>query len=60
MLQVNSGTASRLVDMGPAANKPEAAAFRAFWGDKSEIRQFQVRQNAALLRNLLTELILGY
>ncbi|KAF2130024.1 Nrap protein [Dothidotthia symphoricarpi CBS 119687] len=34
--------ASRTVDHGPSAeNKQEAAAFRKFWGDKSELRRFK-------------------
>lgn len=34
--------ASRLVDHGPAAEmQEEAAAFRAFWGDKAELRRFR-------------------
>lgn len=34
--------AQRLVDIGPAADDRKAAArFRAFWGDRSELRRFQ-------------------
>ncbi|KAJ8110016.1 hypothetical protein OPT61_g7029 [Boeremia exigua] len=34
--------ASRTVDHGPAAeNKQEAAVFRKFWGEKSELRRFK-------------------
>ncbi|KAF9700946.1 hypothetical protein EKO04_000487 [Ascochyta lentis] len=34
--------ANRTVDHGPAAeNKQEAAAFRKFWGEKSELRRFK-------------------
>jgi U3 small nucleolar RNA-associated protein 22 len=34
--------ANRLVDHGPAAEmQEEAAAFRAFWGDKAELRRFR-------------------
>jgi U3 small nucleolar RNA-associated protein 22 len=34
--------ASRTVDHGPSAeNKQEAAAFRKFWGEKSELRRFK-------------------
>lgn len=34
----------RTLDMGPSADKTEEArAFRAFWGDKAELRRFQVR-----------------
>jgi len=33
--------AHRLVDSGPSAeDAPQAAAFRAFWGDKAELRRF--------------------
>jgi U3 small nucleolar RNA-associated protein 22 len=33
--------APRLVDLGPSAeDKPAAASFRAFWGDKAELRRF--------------------
>ncbi|XP_046966529.1 nucleolar protein 6 [Vanessa cardui] len=30
-----------IVDRGPPANMPEAEEFRAFWGEKSELRRFQ-------------------
>ncbi|EEC15910.1 nucleolar RNA-associated protein, putative [Ixodes scapularis] len=30
-----------LVDRGPPADSPDAPAFRAFWGDRSELRRFQ-------------------
>ncbi|KAK6443652.1 U3 snoRNP protein [Oleoguttula sp. CCFEE 5521] len=41
-LRVNQEHAHRLVDHGPSAdNKTEAAAFRAFWGDKAELRRFK-------------------
>ncbi|EED14154.1 pre-rRNA processing protein Utp22 [Talaromyces stipitatus ATCC 10500] len=34
--------ANRIVDHGPAAEmQEEAAAFRAFWGDKAELRRFR-------------------
>lgn len=31
----------RLVDRGPPADSPEAAEFREFWGEKSELRRFR-------------------
>ena len=34
--------ANRIVDKGPPADHAaEAAAFRAFWGEKAELRRFQ-------------------
>ncbi|XP_073959945.1 nucleolar protein 6 Mat89Ba [Choristoneura fumiferana] len=38
---LNPERALDIVDKGPAANLPEAEEFRAFWGDKSELRRFQ-------------------
>ncbi|XP_069819373.1 nucleolar protein 6 [Dendropsophus ebraccatus] len=32
---------SSILEKGPAADSPEAADFRSFWGDKSELRRFQ-------------------
>ncbi|OQN95849.1 hypothetical protein B0A48_18134 [Cryoendolithus antarcticus] len=41
-LRVDPEHAHRLVDHGPSAdNKAEAAAFRAFWGDKAKLRRFR-------------------
>ena len=40
-LQAIPGEAYRMLDKGPAPDSPEAAAFRAFWGDKAELRRFQ-------------------
>jgi len=41
-LLIDPANAFRPVDMGPAANDTiNAKAFRAFWGNKSEIRRFQ-------------------
>ena len=40
--QLDPATALRAVDMGPAADSPQAAAFRAFWGERAELRRFQV------------------
>jgi U3 small nucleolar RNA-associated protein 22 len=38
----NPANASRTVDHGPSAeDKQEAAAFRKFWGEKSELRRFK-------------------
>lgn len=42
-VRVNASEASRLVDMGPGAEDSAAASdFRAFWGDKAELRRFPV------------------
>lgn len=41
---LDAAAATRPVDMGPAAEDAAAAAeFRAFWGDKAELRRFPVR-----------------
>ncbi|XP_012215234.2 nucleolar protein 6 [Linepithema humile] len=40
-LELNPETCFNIVDKGPEANLPEAADFRKFWGDKSELRRFQ-------------------
>lgn len=41
-LMVNPDTVKRTVDHGPSAeSKAEAAAFRKFWGEKSELRRFK-------------------
>ncbi|XP_057371502.1 nucleolar protein 6-like [Daphnia carinata] len=37
----NSPAAWEVLNKGPAANTPESAEFRAFWGEKSELRRFQ-------------------
>lgn len=31
----------RLVDLGPPADSPDAAAFRQLWGERAELRRFQ-------------------
>ena len=41
---MDATTVLRAVDMGPAAEDPGAADFRAFWGDRAELRRFQARQ----------------
>ena len=41
-IQVSADHAGSLVDIGPDPNSPQAAEFRSFWGDKSELRRFQV------------------
>ncbi|XP_074851941.1 nucleolar protein 6 [Carettochelys insculpta] len=33
--------AARALEKGPEADRPEAAEFRKFWGEKSELRRFQ-------------------
>ncbi|XP_049871871.1 nucleolar protein 6 [Pectinophora gossypiella] len=38
---LNPENALNVVQKGPSANLPEAEEFRAFWGDKSELRRFQ-------------------
>lgn len=41
-ISTDPANASRTVDHGPSAeNKQEAAAFRKFWGEKSELRRFK-------------------
>ncbi|KAL4995712.1 Nrap protein [Aspergillus recurvatus] len=41
-LLLNSENATRVVDHGPPAEEKEAAAsFRAFWGEKAELRRFK-------------------
>lgn len=41
-ISTNPANANRTVDHGPSAeNKTEAAAFRKFWGGKSELRRFK-------------------
>ncbi|CBF82672.1 hypothetical protein AN3455.2 [Aspergillus nidulans FGSC A4] len=41
-LVLNSENATRVVDHGPSAEEKEAAAsFRAFWGEKAELRRFK-------------------
>ncbi|KAJ4384792.1 U3 snoRNP protein [Didymella sp. IMI 355093] len=41
-LATDPANANRTVDHGPAAeNKQEAAVFRKFWGEKSELRRFK-------------------
>ena len=42
-IRVNVAQVQRTVDMGPAADDADAVrAFRAFWGEKSELRRFPV------------------
>lgn len=41
-VQVDPTAALRTLDLGPSADKAEAArAYRTFWGDKAELRRFQ-------------------
>lgn len=44
---MNAEHAFRGVDIGPAADSPEAGAFREFWGGKSEMRKFLVRPTSS-------------
>lgn len=37
----NSPAAWEVINKGPAADSPESVEFRAFWGEKSELRRFQ-------------------
>lgn len=42
--QLNPATALRVLDVGPEADdKAAVKEFRAFWGDKAELRRFKVR-----------------
>ena len=50
-LIVNMEAVNRTVDLGPSAgNKPEAASFRKFWGEKAELRRFK---DGAILESLV-------
>ncbi|KAK2165674.1 hypothetical protein NP493_1357g00033 [Ridgeia piscesae] len=40
-LLLDSDHSNSVLEKGPVANCPEAAEFRAFWGEKSELRRFQ-------------------
>uniref|UniRef100_A0A336KUH3 Nucleolar protein 6 n=1 Tax=Culicoides sonorensis TaxID=179676 RepID=A0A336KUH3_CULSO len=40
-LILNPSEAYQIVDKGPQANEPESKEFRAFWGEKSELRRFK-------------------
>ncbi|KAM3939859.1 nucleolar protein 6 [Leptodactylus fuscus] len=40
-LMLSADFFSSVLEKGPAADSPEAADFRSFWGDKSELRRFQ-------------------
>ena len=43
LVWLDPAAASRMVDIGPPADDAGAAkAFRAFWGDRAELRRFQV------------------
>ena len=53
-LQVDAGEAVRMLDKGPSPGSPAAAAFRQFWGDKAELRRFQVWLAASVGRALTT------
>lgn len=44
--QLDPKHAGSLVDIGPDPNAPQAAEFRAFWGDKAELRRFQVSEHS--------------
>lgn len=47
-LQLESEGAYRAVEIGPSADSPEAAEFCQFWGEKSEMRRFQVCSSMTL------------
>ncbi|CAH3109711.1 unnamed protein product [Porites lobata] len=40
-LMLNSDHAQSILDTGPQADSVEAKSFRAFWGEKSDLRRFQ-------------------
>ncbi|XP_040277098.1 nucleolar protein 6 [Bufo bufo] len=40
-LMLSADFFSSVLEKGPAADSPEAADFRSFWGEKSELRRFQ-------------------
>ena len=40
-LLLDTDHAFSIVNMGPAADSPEAAEFHSFWGEKAELRRFQ-------------------
>jgi len=40
-LMLNPDHAEAILDAGPPADSAEATSFRAFWGEKSELRRFQ-------------------
>ena len=43
-VRVDATQVQRAVDLGPSADDADAVkAFRAFWGEKSELRRFPVR-----------------
>ena len=42
-----------MLDKGPAPGGSEATAFREFWGDRAELRRFQVQPPAAASLHLL-------
>ena len=41
--QLDPAASLRVVDAGPSAESAQAAAFREFWGERSELRRFQAR-----------------
>ncbi|RPA72847.1 Nrap protein [Ascobolus immersus RN42] len=53
-LHLDQEKANRAVDHGPAAdNKKEAAVFRKFWGEKSELRRFK---DGSILESLVWDI----
>uniref|UniRef100_A0A8D8Y4Y0 Nucleolar protein 6 n=1 Tax=Cacopsylla melanoneura TaxID=428564 RepID=A0A8D8Y4Y0_9HEMI len=40
-IRLNTESCFKLIHRGPEANLPEAAAFRALWGSKAELRRFK-------------------
>ncbi|XP_078616347.1 nucleolar protein 6-like [Branchiostoma floridae x Branchiostoma japonicum] len=40
-LLLNTEFSTSVLDKGPPADQPQAAEFREFWGDKSQLRRFQ-------------------
>lgn len=45
-MQLSLEGALRAVDIGPLADSPQAAEFQQFWGEKAEMRRFQVSYHA--------------
>ena len=53
-VRVDTTQVLRAVDLGPSADDADAVkAFRAFWGEKSELRRFPVRLLAELSEALV-------
>ena len=44
-VRFNQDTYNKVSSLGPVANCAEAEEFRQFWGERSELRRFQVRKH---------------